>query len=80
MVFTTLEPCYWFLQNKQPIEIGAQVSPLNRPIKTLQKHPENAYVKSSFIFNPESFISDTVHDQIDTSEVRGKLISVYERL
>jgi len=34
----------WLLRNKQPVEIGAQVSPLNQPIGRLENR-KNTYVK-----------------------------------
>jgi len=34
--FPILDPAYWLSGNKQPIEIGAQISPPNQPIGRLQ--------------------------------------------
>jgi len=39
-VFPILEPSYWLLRNKQPIEIGSKISPANQQIGThLRKKP-----------------------------------------
>jgi len=35
--FFISEPSYWLLQNKQPVEIGGQMSSTNQPIGRLEK-------------------------------------------
>ena len=44
-VVKILQPSYWLLPNKQPIEIGGKISPPNQPIERLK----NAYVKSRIV-------------------------------
>ena len=49
-VFPSLESSYWWLQNKQPIENGALISPINQPIEILQNR-KNTCVKNRIVCN-----------------------------
>jgi len=52
-----LENYYCLVQNKPPIDMGAQISPPNQPIERLK----NIYVTSRFICTRENFGSPSVN-------------------
>jgi len=70
-LFPTLEPSYWSLQNKQPIDIGTHVSPPNQPIGSLQNGKTHLRKKSYCLYLPKFWF--TIGNEMFSENRTGSL-------